>query len=676
MKKIFFLCITTCIILGCQNTLKNNEINAIRQNYTEEEIHYYYDVVFGPEGLGNLFGVSDVKRVRVEKFQKEIKYHIQGHVDDERLAFTKSTFDTLAQLTSLKTFHVQDKKEANFLVIFTRKDELTVNHGIENTVFDTINFLNLIRGMGHNTTDKDGTIEMAYAISLVDVNLSQEKNLHVMLEEVTQGFGLGSDSYKYPNSIFYEGENYVGQLSNLDKRIIGLHYSPYIKAGLKKSEFYEAFKDILRKPTQKEELNNFENFIKQSKFSNTAIKMFCETAFTDSNEFIEESHIQKFVSDQLMVKSNDSMLIGSVITCLRKNIPYLSFNEPEPQYKGALHLSFNPFSNKDTLRISGSNRYCDKLIDYQLSYSDVFYNPKLSKKIGHKILVRNALNALGLNLGRKSKYYGDSDLLSYRKNDKITLSQYDQELLKLFFHPSLKSGMTRKNVLGVLQKYYNLHAILPLYKPYEKLEAHIKSLTLSKKAKEYIKNYLSGNDKIIKWGDEILVKTEGSPNSKDIKLLKNIIKNINRSIGEDKLFISNDSTPDELIDYKINYSTKKETPQIKSIKVIKYKETYPNTNEMKKLKAIISVYEKEPILRNKNLTANFIKSMLSTAEVTGVYANMPDNSIEITDWGKEVLQLIYHPTLHNGMEKKKILGILEKHNDFSSINTMTSTNHE
>jgi hypothetical protein len=47
----------------------------------------------------------------------------------------------------------------------------------------------------------------------------------ILREELTQSLGLYNDSWKYPNSIFYQGGNDVTEYSDLDKEIIQMLYN-------------------------------------------------------------------------------------------------------------------------------------------------------------------------------------------------------------------------------------------------------------------------------------------------------------------------------------------------------------------------------------------------------------------------------------------------------------------
>jgi hypothetical protein len=48
---------------------------------------------------------------------------------------------------------------------------------------------------------------------------------HVLREEVTQAMGLPNDSYKYPESIFYEGSSEVTEYAQIDRELIDILYN-------------------------------------------------------------------------------------------------------------------------------------------------------------------------------------------------------------------------------------------------------------------------------------------------------------------------------------------------------------------------------------------------------------------------------------------------------------------
>lgn len=632
--------------------MNDPDVMEIRANYNNEEIQYYYDVVFGPEGLGN------VNNETVKKHVKEIKYYIFGKPSDDIIALTKKAFDTLAQLTSLNISPAIKKEESNFLVFFIDRENVTMkSKDIKGSKVD-INISKNIRGLAGESIDKKGAIISSNAVIFND--LPKKAIPHVLLEEITQSFGLSSDSFRYLNSIFYEGESYVNQLSDLDKQIIRLHYSPYIRTGLTKTAFYDAFKDVLQTLTWTEELNVFEDFIKEISPSKEAIDMFCEFAFSKPNKFISEGHIQKFSANQIIAKGVNNPIIDSVFTILIKEIPYITFKKLEDEDTETFNLSYKHIISTDTIPLSNFNRYWNKIIDYQLYESDVFYNEKITSKVNNKIIIRNTLSALGLNFGRKSRYAKYSHLLSY--NDTLVFSKYDRELLKLFLHPSLKSGMTKIEIYRILKKHYHQNDILKSDEPYEELAIHLKDLNLSKKAYDMFYKNMSKGNIITKWENksDIIYRVKNELTLNDSIFLKTVLKKFDDKMENVQFLEDNDDILDELVDLNVDYGYRYgSTEKICDLSGKLFCDKYDD--RLKILKIDIQTLNKNSIERNECILDNFFKMLLDVREFEEeLYTAVTETSFEFTDLGSEILQVYYHPTFQNGMQKEKILKILQE----------------
>jgi len=59
----------------------------------------------------------------------------------------------------------------------------------------------------------------------LDTTLTDKTKKHLVREELTQSLGLYNDSMKYPDSIFYQGFTFTNEYSDLDKKIIRIHYN-------------------------------------------------------------------------------------------------------------------------------------------------------------------------------------------------------------------------------------------------------------------------------------------------------------------------------------------------------------------------------------------------------------------------------------------------------------------
>ncbi len=59
-----------------------------------------------------------------------------------------------------------------------------------------------------------------------------QKRAHTIHEEITQSLGLLTDSWRYENSIFYEGQSYTNHFSKMDEGLIELLYTSKVSTGI------------------------------------------------------------------------------------------------------------------------------------------------------------------------------------------------------------------------------------------------------------------------------------------------------------------------------------------------------------------------------------------------------------------------------------------------------------
>lgn len=662
IKNIAFLCVAVpffLLIASCTNSKSNitaKQIAHIKENFTPEEITYFYDIVYGPEGIG-------VNNDKVKKYRRGIKYHIkwENEFELEKNDIIKKVFDTLAILTNLEITPTIDEKEANLKIFFLERDKISIATTESGKKSKKIS--KNIRGLTTQDIHKTGAIRNGYVI--IPTDLPEKTIPHVLLEEITQVLGLSSDSFKYLNSIFYEGESYISQLSKIDKKVVRLLYSQNVDFGLTKKEFYNAFKNLLESPNLKDQYYKFEQFIVQSKFSKEAVGLFCKLAFSSPNEFIKEEHIQKYAHNQIVIKGGNNAIIDTTLSFFKKQILTINFQKLKNEHKETFNLIFTPI-NLDTTQLSNGWRFVNKIIDYQVFKSGVNYNNKNSSLLNKKIIVRNTLTALGLNYGLDFGNSIYSNLLSYKSTD--ILSKYDKELFHMFFHPSLKSGMTKSAIYKILNKHYNLYTLVPSYQQYEKLEIYLAEKKLSNKMKPILYSNLLKGGKVVKWDGSIIVKSKNKFVKNDSLFLNTILNKFNSSFKKDILVLDNSLLLDETVGVWINYDYEKIKDSTLNQLIIKeYKEI--QSNNIKTLKTKINLNEKEIIARNTWLLVGFFKLLtdFKKSDIKLFYSNVSETSFELTDLGKEALHFYYHPTFHTGMKKEKVLNVLKNQYDLSEL---------
>ncbi len=89
--------------------------------------------------------------------------------------------------------------------------------------------------------DKD---EIVSAIALIASDADQAERVHCIREEITQALGPMRDSFKYPDSIFYQPWSLVSHFSGMDKALIRTLYGPSIRPGMNAAQVRRALKHI------------------------------------------------------------------------------------------------------------------------------------------------------------------------------------------------------------------------------------------------------------------------------------------------------------------------------------------------------------------------------------------------------------------------------------------------
>ena len=110
---------------------------------------------------------------------------------------------------------VSKRSDANFIIYLGSQNGFKQN-------FPDINAKLLERNWGLFQTYSNGG-EMY--VDMIRTKEDLEAQKHLLREELTQSLGLCNDSWKYDNSIFYQGWTTTTEFSEMDKRLIDLLYN-------------------------------------------------------------------------------------------------------------------------------------------------------------------------------------------------------------------------------------------------------------------------------------------------------------------------------------------------------------------------------------------------------------------------------------------------------------------
>ena len=457
---LFCFC-TSCTLF--EKKITPEQIKEIKDKFTKEEITYFYETVFfiDPEARDYK---PFVKSTRVEKWNKDIYIKAFGNLSEDN---SKNLNETVAYLNTLKlpiTIFITNKENYNVSIYFGNKQYIEKMMG--NIVIDKN-----AEGIGLSVVNSKSIIESA-TIGIVSTKKTSIFNLYKsnrILEELTQTLGVPGDSFSKTNSVFYQGPkdySYSKQLATIDLKVINLLYSNNINAGLGINEFFDAFENILPvTELSSRDYEAFDHFVEDNKFSQKTIELFCRTAFAEANPFINEPHVQKWNNNiSYMLKEIDNEDSHLVVNTLK----YLSNYIDKPK------ISFNTRANNNVNLVFSYSKERNSIIQYrfeskdmlrhQLFYGIILVNKKNlrypNEKLQEKIILRQLLIVLGLSPINLNKEKAGTCILGKIDDSDTLFSQYDKELIQMFFSETLKSGMTKTKVLEMIKKHYPIDNFL------------------------------------------------------------------------------------------------------------------------------------------------------------------------------------------------------------------------
>jgi hypothetical protein len=203
---------------GCDG---HDEAESNTNTYSEEDLDYFFEVALGCE-----YGDS---QPLIHKWTQDIKIKINGTPTDE-------------DLNSLK----QVIAELNYLLSDVSLDIVTDNHNIDIHFVPVEQFESILPGyvpenVGFFTVwwDSDGVIYKAVILIASDT-VDQKKRSHLIREELTQSLGIMKDSYRYEDSIFYQGWTDTTNYSTIDRKIISLLYDSRIQSEMTEEQVISA----------------------------------------------------------------------------------------------------------------------------------------------------------------------------------------------------------------------------------------------------------------------------------------------------------------------------------------------------------------------------------------------------------------------------------------------------
>jgi len=204
---------------SCEEEVTASEEEGI---YSGQMLEYFFEIAFSAE-----YGSSGSV---LHKWANDIRIKINGSPSDADLETLNHVVVELNNLSSSTSFSiVTDNKNAD--IYFTNVSQFS---SIEP------NYISGNMGFCWVWWDAAGDIFKANILIALDV-VNQQERSHLIREELTQSTGLMNDSWRYQESIFYQGWTSTEEYSQIDRTIIELLYDPRLRSGMTQ----EQVKDVL-----------------------------------------------------------------------------------------------------------------------------------------------------------------------------------------------------------------------------------------------------------------------------------------------------------------------------------------------------------------------------------------------------------------------------------------------
>jgi hypothetical protein len=187
--------------------------NDLEYNHTSEEIQYFNEVVLKSEYK------SEIKE-NPNRYHKNVLIYLDGNPNQIMINEVKKVVGDLNDLIDPISIGITNVKSESCITMYFGDINVFRSTNPDCKQIQTKNLPGYVK-----TKSNDGKIKSGKIFINLDKLGNTDKLRHVIREELTQSFGLMNDTYTYSNSIFYEGESYVTEYSEMDKTIIKMLYN-------------------------------------------------------------------------------------------------------------------------------------------------------------------------------------------------------------------------------------------------------------------------------------------------------------------------------------------------------------------------------------------------------------------------------------------------------------------
>lgn len=422
MKNIFSLTMIF-LLFSCQNfsqsnpvIIQKNNIKKLQKKYSAEAFNYLYEIAFQTDSYKD--------KITTKKWKTDIKYFIQGDTLTNDTKYVKNCVEKLNSLNlPIKFSIVNDSIQSNVIIYFGDRTSLKHFNISSNTLGRYIPFV------------KNRVIYKGQIV-IVDEERNPIKREALLLEEMTQIIGSCDDSFSYPESVFFEGENSPINYTELDIEVMKLIYDPLFPVDYSLGQFEKDFANILK---YVDSSNKLKKYIVKNKISKSTLEEIKKTCYIE-NEFYKHPKIVPIYiygfnkSDSIFIEKS----IKSINTISKNLILELTKKDDLSPISG-ISITLKEKETQDTDTETTILNEKGKLFKSKRKESTVLINHKKSIDINKKHSV--ILKSLYKSLGPTETAKFDIDWF-INKNNEIIIAKKYTDILKTIYQDEFVDGFS------------------------------------------------------------------------------------------------------------------------------------------------------------------------------------------------------------------------------------------
>ena len=204
---VFFFCfLNVKSQKNANNNIQVSEDSINIKKRTQKTVDYFNEIVFNTE--------FDGKRENAFKWNKNMKIYVEGQKIDYLMVELNDIVSELNNIiNTIEIEIVKNPTEANMFIYFG----------------SSYDFANYCPNVSRSLLTNNWGLFMVTTVNsymYVDINRANEvEQKHLLREELTQSLGLFNDSYRYPESIYYQGWTTTTEYAQIDVELIEMLYN-------------------------------------------------------------------------------------------------------------------------------------------------------------------------------------------------------------------------------------------------------------------------------------------------------------------------------------------------------------------------------------------------------------------------------------------------------------------